>query len=58
MLLSLPELKAHVSFSDQNSFVCRHCCRHKLLTFPEPGVSFNQTWHKALLGKDDLNLLK
>ena len=55
---SSPELKAQVSFSDQNlSSVPRRCCCRKLSTFssssPEPLGQNNQTWVKASLGEGD-----
>ena len=67
MLLSSPEPKAQVSFSDQNLSVVRRrcCCRcrryRKLFTFssssPEPLGQF-QTWHKVSLGEGDSSLFK
>ena len=52
--LSSPELKAQVSFSDQNlSVVCRHRCR-KLFTFssssPEPLGQFQPNLSQSILG--------
>ena len=48
-LFSSPELKAQVSFSDQNlSVVRRRRCRRKLFTFssPKPLDLFQPNWHK------------
>ena len=48
-LFSSPELKAQVSFSDQNlSVVPRRHCRRKLFTFssPKPLDLFQPNWHK------------
>ena len=65
IVVSSPELKAQVSFSDQNLSVVRrrcHCRCHcrKLLTFSSsfPVPNFNQTWHKASLGEWDSSLFE
>ena len=63
-IFSSPELKAQVSFSDQNLSVVRRGCRcHKLFTFSHllpqnHWANFNQTWHKASLCKGDSSLFK
>ena len=53
LFFSLPELKAQVSFSDQNISVVRHCCCcRKLITFfspPEPvWANFSQNLAKSI----------
>ena len=63
-LFSSPELKAQVSFSDHLwSVVCPSVCpsvnfSHFHLLLQNYWANFNQTWHKASLGKGDSSLLK
>ena len=66
MILSSPEPKAQVSFSDQNLSVVR-CCHHrwrclKLFTFssssPEPLGQFQQNLAQISMGEGDSILFK
>ena len=46
---------------DQMSFICSSlslCCLLTYFPLQNHWVNFNQTWHKASLGKSDSNLLK
>ena len=55
LIISSPEPKAKVSFSDQNLSVVRRCCRRrrKLFTFsssPEPLGQFQPNLAQSMLG--------
>ena len=65
LIFSSPELKAQVSFSDHlSSIVCpsvRHLSlnfSHFLLLLQNHWANFNQTWHKASLGRGDSSLFR
>ena len=72
LVFSSPELKAQVSFSDHlSSVVCPSVCpdihpsvrlcvnfSHFHLLLQNHLANFNQTWHKASLGKGDSSLFK
>ena len=67
MLLSSPEPKAQVSFSDNNLSVVSCCCcfrrrrnlyLHFHLLLQNHWASFNQTWHNSSFGEGDSNLFK
>ena len=61
MVLSSPEPKAQVSFSDQNLSVVRRFRRklsHFSLLLQIHWANFNQTWHKASLDDSDLMFCK
>ena len=55
-----PEMKAEVSFSDRLSYVICPSVNfsHFRLLFQSHWEKFNQTWHKASLGKVDSSLFK
>ena len=67
-VLSSPELKAQVSFSDHlSSVVYLSVClsvrlsvnfSHFHLLLQNHRANFNQTWHKASLGEGDSSLFK
>ena len=64
LVLSSPELKAHMSFSDHLSSVVCLSIRlsvnfsHFHLLLQNHWANFNQTWHKASLGEGDSSLFK
>ena len=66
IIISSPEPKAHVSFSDQNMsvvvvvvvFVVVVIFSHFHHILQIQWVNFNQTWHKASLGKGNSSLFK
>ena len=72
VLFSSPELKAQVSFSDRRSSVvclsvppsvCPSVClsvnfSYFRLLLQNHWANFNQTWHKASLGREDSSLFK
>ena len=63
-LFSSPELKAQVSFSNQNLFVVVIVVgvvvnfSHFHLLLQNHWANFNQTWHKASLGEGNSSLFK